>query len=226
MQKSCMALHDSAKKGELVMHSVVIIDDHPLMAYATKELLEQELDVKVAALARNGEQGLEIIAASQPDLLLTDYKLPDMTGKDVAERISKCWPSIKVVIFSSIDVSSVVPQLLMAKVDGILSKENSQHTIVHAVSSVLDGFAVIPRTVDWQMGLCGQEEAVDLELSDKEVALMRYILDGNTIEQIAGQIHMSKRSVDNWIRKMYEKMGVKGRTQALELFLKSKYYAR
>ncbi|MDF2935085.1 MAG: DNA-binding response regulator [Paenibacillaceae bacterium] len=209
-----------------MMHSVVIIDDHPLMAYATKELLEQELDVEVAALARNGEEGLEIIAAAQPDLLLMDYKLPDMTGKDVAERIAKCWPAVKVVIFSSIDVSSVVPQLLMAKVDGILSKENPRHTIVHAVSSVLDGYAVIPRMSDWQTGFLAKEAQADLELSDNEVALMRYILDGNTIEQIAEQIHMSKRSVDNWIRKMYEKMGVKGRTQALEVFLKSKYYAR
>jgi two-component system competent response regulator ComA len=196
------------------------------MAYATKELLEQELDVEVAALARNGEEGLEIIAAAQPDLLLMDYKLPDMTGKDVAERIAKCWPAVKVVIFSSIDVSSVVPQLLMAKVDGILSKENPRHTIVHAVSSVLDGYAVIPRMSDWQTGFLAKEAQADLELSDNEVALMRYILDGNTIEQIAEQIHMSKRSVDNWIRKMYEKMGVKGRTQALEVFLKSKYYAR
>lgn len=208
------------------MHSIVIIDDHPLMAHATKELLEQELDVKVDALARNGEQGLEIVAASQPDLILMDYKLPDMTGRDVAERVSASWPSVKVVIFSSIDVSSMVPQLLMAKVDGILSKENSQHTIIHAVSSVLDGFAVIPRTTDWTAGLVSQEDTVDVVLNDNEVALMRYILGGCTIEQIAEQIHMSKRSVDNWIRKMYEKMGVKGRTQAIEMFLKSKYYMK
>ncbi|MNW12207.1 Bacterial regulatory protein, luxR family [compost metagenome] len=85
---------------------------------------------------------------------------------------------------------------------------------------------MIPRASDWQAGLLGQEEMVEVELNENEVALMRYILSGYTIEQIAEQIHMSKRSVDNWIRKMYERMGVKGRTQALEVFLKSKYYMK
>ncbi|MNC54679.1 putative transcriptional regulatory protein NarL [compost metagenome] len=155
-----------------------------------------------------------------------DYKLPGMTGRDVAERISRCWPAVQVVIFSSVDITPMIPQLLMAKVGGILSKENPQDTIVHAVSSVLDGFAVIPRAADWQTSLLAQEDADGFELSANEVALMTFILKGNTIEQIAGQIHMSKRSVDNWIRKMYEKMGVKGRTQALEAFLKSRYYAK
>lgn len=207
-----------------VMHSVVIIDDHPLMAEATKELLEKELDVEVAALARNGEEGMRIIAASQPDLVLMDYKLPDMTGHEVADQISQNWPAMHVIIFSSVDITPYIAQLLNAKVGGILSKENTHQAIIHAVSSVLDGFAVIPRTAGWEPGLLVQQKSLDLELSANEVSLMTLIIKGNTIEQIAEQIHMSKRSVDNWLKKLYEKMGVKGRTQALEIFLKSQYY--
>lgn len=207
------------------MHTVVIIDDHPLMAAATKELLEQSLEVTVIASVRTGQEGIDAACTLQPDLVLLDYRLPDMDGSDVAERLSQLQPEIHVVIFSGIDVTAMVPRLVELQVSGIISKESSQHAIIHAVSSVLNGFVVMPRTGVQQFFVpVAVPGTIEIDLTEDEVSLMSLIVKGCTLEQVADHIHMSKRSVDNYQRKIYDKLGVKGRAQAIEAFVRTRYY--
>lgn len=217
-------LRENAKKEEATLRNIVIIDDHPLMATATKELLERSLDVSVIALTRNAQEGLETVSRMLPDLVLLDYRLPDMSGSDVAEQLNRMYPDIHVVIFSGIDVTAMVPRLIELQVSGIISKESPQDAIVKAVACVLDGFVVFPQSGVHQLFVLPTPLLLEADLTEDEIALMTLIVKGHTLEQVADAIHMSKRSVDNYQRRVYDKLGVKGRAQAIEAFIRTKHY--
>lgn len=205
--------------------SVVIVDDHPLMAHATKQLLEQMEEITVVGIATNGSSCLDLVAEHQPNMVFLDYQLPDMQGTDVAERIKTQWPDVHVVVFTGVDVVSMIPKFLELQVSGVISKETPQNTIKHAVACILDDFVVMPRAGVQQLFIPTTPTMVEIDLTEDEIVIMTMIVKGYTLEQIADRIHMSKRSVDNYQRKIYDKLGVKGRAQAIETFVRTKYYA-
>lgn len=204
---------------------VVIAEDHPLMAHATKQLLEQMDNLIVAGVATNGSTCLQLVEEHQPGMVFLDYQLPDMAGTEVAEKIKKGWPDIHVVIFSGVDVSTMIPKFLELQVSGIISKGIHHDTIKHMVACILDDYIVLPRESVQRLLSPAAPALLEIELTEDEAAIMSMIVKGCTLEQIADRIHMSKRSVDNYQRKIYDKLGVKGRAQAIEIFVRSKYYA-
>lgn len=204
----------------------LVVDDHPLFARATKALLEQLDRIEVIGVVGNAKQCLEHIERQQPGLVFLDYQLPDSCGTEVAAAIKAKYPHIHVVIFTGIELSSIFNTLVEAKVSGILSKESSERTIMNMVNCVLDGQTMLPLSFFHQMQLNAVNVQEDFVLLDEEVNMMNMLMKGATHEQIADHIYMSKRTVDNYLRKIYDKLGVKSRPEALEKFIKSKYYVQ
>ncbi|MNR52949.1 Transcriptional regulatory protein DevR (DosR) [compost metagenome] len=85
---------------------------------------------------------------------------------------------------------------------------------------------MLPLSFFHQMQLSGESAKEDCVLLEEEVLMMNMLVKGATHDQIAERIFMSKRTVDNYLRKIYDKLGVKSRTEALEKFVKSKYYTQ
>jgi two-component system competent response regulator ComA len=89
---------------------------------------------------------------------------------------------------------------------------------------VLDNYTMIPLTLYHQMRLTTEKAATEEVLTKDEIQIMTEIVKGATHDQVADIIHASRRSVDNYVRKIYDKYGVKSRVQAIEKFVKSKYH--
>ncbi|MZQ80647.1 response regulator [Paenibacillus sp. 5J-6] len=203
----------------------LVVDDHPLFARATKALLEQMDRIEVTRVVSNAKQCLEQVALLQPGLVFLDYQLPDQSGMEVAAEIKRKYPHIHIVIFTGIELSSIFNKLIDAKVSGILSKESNERTIINMVNCILDGQTMLPLSFFHQMQLNVDTDVTeDFSLQDEEVNMLNMLMKGATHEQIADQIYMSKRTVDNYLRKIYDKLGVKSRSEALQKFIKSKYY--
>ncbi|RAV02391.1 response regulator transcription factor [Paenibacillus sp. YN15] len=205
-------------------YSILIVDDHPLMAQATKVMLEQLEDIQVIGISSTGQECMNVVGELNPDLVLLDYLLPDMAGTDVCELLKKKYPDIKIVIFTGMETEPLLPKFLEIHASGVISKGMKQETIKHIIYCVLAGNVVIPQS---GLQLLSRQPlpTVEVELNTEEAAIMNMIMKGYTQEQIADQIHMSKRSVDNYQRRIYEKMGVRNRVQAIETFVRSKYYS-
>jgi two-component system competent response regulator ComA len=203
---------------------VIVADDHPLMAQATKQLLEQIADMEVVAVANDGAACMELVEMYRPDMVFLDYQLPDQVGTDIAEQIKKRHPNIHVVIFTGVDVSAMATHLLELQVSGIISKGTRHAAIKHMVACMLENYIVLPRSVIPKIHALAKPTAHEVELSDDEVLIMSLVVKGATLDQVAERIHTSKRSVDNYQRKIYDKFGVNTRAQAIEKFIQSKYY--
>ncbi|KEQ23807.1 response regulator transcription factor [Paenibacillus tyrfis] len=200
----------------------LVIDDHPLVAHATKELLEDTDCIEVVGIASSAEEGMEQIKKHQPGLVFLDYQLPDLSGTDVAAQIKKEYPHIHIVIFTGHDLTGAMNRLIELKVSGVLSKESSIRTIKNMVNCILDNHTMLPLSLYHQIQLNGSPSYEDL--NDEEVMMMGMVVKGATHDQIADHIHMSKRTVDNYLRRIYDKLGAKSRMEAMEKFIKSRHY--
>ncbi|MBP1992917.1 response regulator transcription factor [Paenibacillus eucommiae] len=202
----------------------LVVDDHPLVAQATKELLDKIEGIEVVGIAGSGEQCMSYIAKHQPKLIFLDYSLPDQTGTQVAKQIKKNYPDIHIVIFTGFDMTELLNNLIDLKVSGILSKESSVRTINNMVNCIMDNHTMLPLDIFHQSQFNGETADEGYSLEKEEIRIMSMVVKGATIEQIADQIHMSRRTVDNYLKKIYSKLGVKSRIGAVEKFVQSRYY--
>ncbi|MDT2236299.1 response regulator transcription factor [Paenibacillus larvae] len=150
-----------------------------------------------------------------------DFHLPDMTGLEVASGMMKTHEELKIVIFTGIDFMPILNNLLSLGISGIMSKDSSEEQITNMVNCLIEGQTAISLELFRQLQL-GKGEDDGTALTDEEINIMNQIIKGATNEQIAEVIHMSKRSVDNYVRKIYDKFGVKSRAQAIEKFIQMK----
>lgn len=205
----------------------IVVDDHPVVARATKHILEQVEGVTVVGIAANGEAALELVEEHQPELLFLDYNLPDQYGSRVAERVKRRSPHTHIVIFTGIDVAEMYNQLIEIGVSGIISKESGETTIQNMVRCILDNHTMIPLPIYRQMKMMNRQKMAETDyadLSTDEIQIMTLLVKGATHEQIADHIHVSKRSVDNYLKKIYDKLDVTSRIQAIEKFVRSPLY--
>lgn len=209
--------------GETV--KALVVDDHPLVANATKELLEQTGEITVIGVVGTGKQCMEQVQLHLPELVLLDYQLPDMTGTEITKQIKSRYPRTRVIIFTGVDYLEFFDQLVEAGVSGILSKESSMRTIRNMINCILDNHTMLPLSVYQDLKLQTHAGSAFTELDQEEIQIMNMLISGSTYEQIANAIHMSKRTVDNYMKRIFDKMGVKTRLEAIEAFLVNKKYA-
>lgn len=202
----------------------LVVDDHPLMANATKDILQQIEGIDVVGVVGNSTSCLEFVHQDQPDLIFLDYYLPDQLGSTTAEQIKKQYPWIHIIIFTGVDVTEFYDQLIEVGVSGIISKGHSDLTIKNMISCILDDHTIVPLSLYRQLKLMPRSCSEEPELTEDEVQIMTLLVQGSTHEEIADFIHVSKRSVDNYLKRIYDKMGVKSKIQALEKFMQTKYY--
>ncbi|MNC14528.1 Transcriptional regulatory protein ComA [compost metagenome] len=203
------------------MNNILIVDDHPLMANATKDLLIDIDQVGDIQIAHNVKQGIQKTEEFQPDLVIMDYYLNDATGTDAADEISSKHPNVKILFLTGLDLVPLLPRIFNTNAWGAISKEVSPQAIKNAVCCVLSGLMVFPR--------CNIEKVpspndVITDLSGEEVQIMKEVMNGATYAQIADIIHMSRRTVDNYMKRIFEKLGAKNKTEAVERFMRTKFY--
>lgn len=200
---------------------VLIVDDHPAMAMGTKFILEAMDQVRVVGIAPTENGCLQMIREHEPDLIILDFQLRQSNALEVLTHIRSMNVRPHVVIFTGIDYLPYYNDLLEFGVSGIMSKDSSDDQIRLMVACIADGNTFMPIHIYHQLRY-NDTKSHTSPLSDEEMNIMSMIVRGFTNEQIAGEIHMSKRSVDNYLKKIYEKLGVKSRAQAIERFVEIK----
>jgi DNA-binding NarL/FixJ family response regulator len=195
---------------------VLIVDDHPVVRTGIRNMLEPAIGISVVGEASTGSEALQMIESLQPNVVLLDMKLPDMSGIEVIKQIYEAKGKSRVLGLSSYDDREFISQLLNYGASGYLLKEEVPEYIIDAVRGVAHGEAGwVSRKVAAllsQIILKDKEDGTDL--TARELEVLRLVVDGKTNDQIGVSLGISVKTVENHLHAIFRKMGVVSRVEA------------
>ena len=195
---------------------VLIVDDHPVVRTGIRNLLDPAIGISVVGEASTGSEALQMIESLQPNVVLLDMKLPDMSGIEVIKQIYETKSKSRVLGLSSYDDREFISQLLNYGASGYLLKEEVPEYIIDAVRGVAHGEAGwVSRKVAAllsQIFLKDKEDGTDL--TARELEVLRLVVDGKTNDQIGVSLGISVKTVENHLHAIFRKMGVVSRVEA------------
>ncbi len=208
------------------MINILICDDQSITRDGLTMLLELEQDVKVVACATNGTEAVRLAAQLRPDLVLMDLKMPGLHGVEATRQICQRQPELKVLVLTTYDDDQWVVEAIRAGANGYLLKDTPREDLIKAVRGTVAGKTYVDPAVAGklfaQMNQPAARTSSLLEkLSERERAILRYIVNGLSNTQIAEQMRLSDGTVRNYVSTILAKLDVSDRTQAAVLALQS-----
>ena len=197
---------------------VLIIDDHPAMAAGLKHLLEQESSIQVVGIARTGNEGIGLADKLLPSVILLDLSLPDESGVQICSKIKEKHPSIHIIIHTGYDYEPYFNLLVENGASGMLDKIASSLEVVQMIQAVMQGNTLIPLHLFRQMQLQLSEDVKhywEADLTPTEQKILSLIMKKATNTDIASSIHTSESSVEKYLKKIYDKLGVRTKNEAI-----------
>jgi DNA-binding NarL/FixJ family response regulator len=195
---------------------VLIVDDHELVRYALRTVLEAESDIEIMGEAGTGEAALECLEGAEVDLVLLDLRMPGMGGVEACRSIVSAHPDIRVVVLTSYDDDDEVFGVLSAGASGYLMKDSSPEAIVQTLRGVLDGNMVLDSAIARRVIDAGGSPRVDDPgLSDRELDVLALMARGYNNRRIAQELWISEPTVKTHVSHILRKLGQADRTQAV-----------
>jgi two-component system, NarL family, response regulator DevR len=198
---------------------VLIVDDHQVVRLGLRQIEEMTNTINVVGEAANGSDALREAARLQPEIVLLDYRLPDMAGHEVCRRLKAAHPDLRVIFLISYGVDATTTAAMQSGADGYLLKENDAQKIVDAIHSVTQGGMVIDPALaraavsqaqPAASGPCG----AFADLSEQEQRVLAELATGKADKEIAQALNLQAKTVRNYLTQVYRKLGVHTRTEA------------
>ena len=197
---------------------LLLVDDHTVLRSGLKALLGSQSDLEVVGEAGTGHDAVQFARALHPDVVLLDITLPDMSGLDVAVRIKRDCPGVRILILTMHEDERYLHPALKAGASGYIIKRAADSEVVTAIRAVARGEMAIHSSmtkalVDDALGVRKVESgpSESHRLSDREREVLRLIALGYTYEQIGENLSVSSKTVATYKARLMDKLGIKGR---------------
>jgi DNA-binding NarL/FixJ family response regulator len=203
--------------------TVLIADDHPPFRAGLRALLEATPDIEVIGEAGSGEDTILQAARMQPDVILMDLQMPDVTGIDATRQILQTSPHIAVLVITMFEDHDSVFAALRAGARGYLLKGALKAEILRAIRGVASGEAIFgPAIAKRLMNYFASVHAsrptpayAFPELTEREHEILDLIAAHMTNQEIADRLSLSLKTVRNHVSNIFSKMQVVDRAQAI-----------
>ena len=193
------------------MIRILLAEDQAMVRGALSALLNLESDLEVVGTAPDGESAWRELQRLKPDVLVTDIEMPGLSGLELAQRIQRHDPPIKVVIVTTFARAGFLRRALDAGVSGYLLKDAPAENLAEALRKVHRG----GRAIDPQLALDAWGESDPL--NERERQVLRLAGDGLSATDIAARLNLSHGTVRNYLSEAIGKLGVANRIEAYRL---------
>ncbi|MFC1859842.1 response regulator [Thermodesulfobacteriota bacterium] len=202
---------------------VLVVDDHAIVREGLKSLIELDEGITVVGEASSGIACLDQMKTLNPDVVFMDLKMPGIGGIEAARIIKEQNPRIKVILLTNYDDQEYVVEAIKTGVDAYVLKDVKKGDLIRIIRIVLKGQAYIDPMVAPKVfeqinpqASAVHEPSVRKSLSKRELQILECVVSGKSNREIADQIHLSLDTVKTHIKKIYRKLRVHSRSQAVK----------
>lgn len=214
------------------MIRIVLVDDDQFVSISLKTILEAAGEISVLAIGNSGTQAIALYREHQPDVLLMDIRMDQMTGLEAGAQIIREFPDAKILLLTTFSDDEYIVKAIHLGAKGYILKQSFE-SIAPAVAAVHNGQTVfgdqimnrIPTLIAGkQDGPDRRTNAWDLEkmgLSDKEFEIIQLVAEGLNNKEIASSLYLGEGTVRNYISTILEKLELRDRTQLAVFYYKN-----
>lgn len=204
---------------------ITILDDHQIVIDGLKLLLSDIKEFAIVAEFTNGLDLLDNLTNLKTDILLTDIMMPKIDGCEVALRVHKNFPEIKVVALSMNGEGALIHQMIEnASVAGYLLKTIGKKELTDAIKAVYDGETYFSKEIleEYRTFQKIKKENDSINLTSRELEIIKCINDDLTNKQIADKLFISERTVETHRKNIFRKTGMHSVISLIEFCKKRK----
>ncbi len=190
---------------------VLLADDHRLILAGIRRALEEVEDLEVVGEAESGSQVLPLIHQTNPDLVLLDLRLPDMSGLACLDSIRQRYPEVKVVILSAFNDAEHIQAAFQRGATAYIVKSVNPVDLPSALRQALD------QTVYQGVRVIGDvngQAGDGLGLTEREMSMLKALARGLSNQAISKEFWVTEQTVKFHLSNIYRKLGVANRTEA------------
>ena len=202
----------------------MVVEDDEGIRENLEFFLKEETGVECVGSFAGAEEALSQISVAKPEVILMDIHLPGMSGIECVRRISASHPAIQVIMLTVHDDSEQIFQSLLAGAKGYFLKRTPCKQIMLGIREVLAGGSpmnseIARKVIQMTVNTSTKKSPINSGLTDREKEVLDLLAQGYLYKEIAGQLEISVDTVSNHIRKIYEKLQVHNRTEAVVKYL-------
>jgi len=205
----------------------VIVDDHELLRAGTRGILDGAEGFEVVGEASDADEARDVVEDFDPDLVITDIRMPTSNGIDLARQLVDAHPGLHVVILSAYDDEHYVRAAMAAGVSGYLLKTLPSHELVAALRDACAAptRSTLPRGRG-EKDLADHHPGVDERLTARESEVVQLVARGMSNKAIANQLGISPRTVEGHLNHVFDKLGILSRTELVHFALAGRMFVR
>jgi two-component system, NarL family, nitrate/nitrite response regulator NarL len=202
---------------------VLIVQDHPLLASAISRVLEAQPDLAVSGVSSSGADAVQSAADKRPDVVLMDFRLPDVTGPAAARMIKSAHADAAIVFHSADESETALLDAIDAGATAYLTKDATADQIIEAVRRASTGEVLIPaelfaRAIARQRGVVTQKRERDqllAEFTPRELDILHLLAEGLDTTAMSQRLAIAPHTVEWHVRHVIEKLQVHSKLQAV-----------
>jgi DNA-binding NarL/FixJ family response regulator len=200
--------------AELKPVQVLIADDHPLILAGVRRVLERSPGIEVIGEAQSASQLMQLIERRRPNVVLTDLRMPGVSGAECIEEIRENWPEVKVVVLSASEDRVSIDSALSAGASAFVLKSGLVSDLPSIIRLAAGGQVFhAPSVHAAAPGLAAAEDGP--RLTEREQAILEAAADGLTTSAISRKLWVSEHTVKFHLTNIYRKLGVSNRAGAV-----------
>lgn len=195
---------------------ILLVDDHMLLREGVRAVVSTQADMEIVGEASGGGEAIEAFALLQPDLVLMDLQMADMSGLDAITAIRATSPDARIIVLTTYSGDGRAIKALRAGAMGYLLKASLRNQLLEAIRSVHHGGKHLDASVATAIAL----HVLDEDLTEREISVLTLAAWGNSNKQIAARLELSEETVKGHMKTLFAKLGASDRTHAVTIAAK------
>lgn len=212
------------------MITIVMAEDHQVLIDGIISFFQYNDDVKIIGTANNGKDLIELVELKLPKLVITDIRMPKLSGIEATKIIKKKHPQVNVLAMTMFDQPEAIKEMIDAGATGYILKNSGIKMLSQAIKEVANGKTFFDPNVAYNFinshindKVVGKKEESEVILSRREKEILKLIGQGKTSREISEKLFISKYTVDTHRKNITRKLNLKGFNELVKYAVDSKY---